>query len=306
MSWKNDIVNMRNPNPNMLLSIACADAYAMATEYIKLPRDQFVRDQALKFEKYLKHPVHNLRPGQYTDDTQMSIAVAETLIAGDLSKEAFAESFVRCYKRDRRDGYARGFQSLLNSVNSGKELLERIRPESDKNGAAMRSVPIGVLKSPERVIRIAETQARITHNTPDGVLSSQLVALMSHFSMYSSGPLQPGAVMTFLSMMLPGKLERIAAMLPRWQGPVVGPGVGMKTVHAVFDLITSGRTLIEMMKQLIEWGGDTDSVAAISWGIASARSFDKIPDFMEACLEPGGKYGTEFLKDLGQKLFDGL
>jgi ADP-ribosylglycohydrolase len=290
----------------MLLAIACADAYAMATEYIKLPKDRFVRDEALKFKKYLKHPVHNLRPGQYTDDTQMSIAVAETLIAGDLSKEAFAESFVRCYKRDRRDGYARGFQSFLNSVDSGKEFLEKIRPKSDKNGAAMRSVPIGVLKSPEEIVRVAETQARITHDTPDGVLSSQLVALMSHFSMYSSSPMRPRVMTSFLAMALPGKLQEISSMLPRWKGPVTGPKVGMKTVHAVFDLVTSGKSLVEMMKQTIEWGGDTDSVAAIAWGISSARSFDELPDFMEPCLEPGGKYGYKFLKDLGEKLVRGL
>lgn len=286
----------------MLLAIACADAYCMATEYIKLPRDQHVRDAALDFARYLKHPTHSLRPGQYTDDTQMSIAVAETLVAGDLSREAFAESFVRCFKRDQRDGYARGFQQLLNTVGTGSDLLEKIQPNSDKNGAAMRSVPIGAMKLPEKIVQTAETQARITHDTPDGIFSSQAVALMSHFAMYSSGRMEPGAVAAFLSMMLPGKLQQVAELLPVWDGPVTGPRVGVNTVHAVFHLVTSGMSMMDMLRQTIEWGGDTDSVAAISWGIASARAFEKLPDFLKRDLERGGKYGAEFLRDLGDKL----
>lgn len=294
--------SMRCPNPNMLLRIAQGDAYCMATEYIKLPRNQGVHDAALAFTRYLEHPTHGLRPGQYTDDTQMSIAVAETLLAGDLSREAFADSFVRCYKRDRRDGYARNFQQFLDTVNTGGEFLSKIHPASDKNGAAMRSVPLGVLRTPEEVMRVAELQAKITHDTPGGILSSQIVALLSHFALYSSSPMEPGPVAAFLSIMLPAKLPQVATLLPRWEGPVVGPDVGMNTARAVFDLVTSGLSLMDILRQTIEWGGDTDSVAAIAWGIASTRSDEPIPEFFERGLEPGRKFGATFLRDLGKKL----
>jgi len=301
------------PNPNMLLRIAQADAYCMATEYIKLPRNQGTRDAALEFVRYLEHPTHSLKPGQYTDDTQMSIAVAETLIAQTLvheqkfrglylTREAFADSFVRCFKRDRRDGYARSFQQFLGTVSTGGEFLEKIHPASDKNGAAMRSVPLGVLKSPEEVARVAEIQAKITHDTPNGILSSQIVALMSHFALYSRSPMQTGAVAAFLCMVLPGRLPQIATLLPRWEGPVTGPDVGMRTAHAVFDLVTSGLSLMDILRQTIAWGGDTDSVASIAWGIASTRDTSPVPDFLEHNLELGGLYGPEFLKKLGAQL----
>jgi len=286
----------------MLLRIAQGDAYCMATEYIKLPRNQGVHDAALSFTRYLEHPTHSLKPGQYTDDTQMSVAVAETLLTSDTSREAFADSFVRCYKRDRRDGYARSFQQFLDTVNTGGEFLSKIHPTSDKNGAAMRSVPIGALKSPEEVVRVAEIQAKITHDTPGGILSSQIVALTSHFALYSGSPMEPSPVAAFLSIMLPTKLPQIATLLPRWSGPVTGPDVGMNTAHAVFDLVTSGLSLMDILRQTIEWGGDTDSVAAIAWGIASTRGDEPIPDFFEHGLEPGGKYGVAFLQDLGARL----
>ena len=293
---------MLHPNPDMLLRIAQGDAYAMATEYIKLPRNQGTRDAALGFTRYLEHPTHGLKPGQYTDDTQMSIAVAETLIAGNFSREAFADSFVRCFKRDWRNGYSKSFQLFLERVGTGGELLSKINPASDKNGAAMRSVPLGVLKNPEDIVQVAETQAKITHDTPNGILSSQIVALMSHFAMYSNSPMEPSAVAAFLSMMLPNKLTQIATMLPYWEGPVTGPDVGMRTAHAVFDLVTSGKSLMKILRQTIEWGGDTDSVASIAWGIASCRDANPIPDFLEYGLEPGGKFGTAFLRQLGERL----
>lgn len=58
-----------------------------------------------------------------------------------------------------------------------------------------------------------------------------------------------------------------------------------------------------IMRRLLEWGGDTDSVAAIAWGIASSRYQDEVlPEFMERDLEPGSEYGVAFLKGLGVQL----
>lgn len=63
----------------------------------------------------------------------MTIAVAETLIElnGDydlpdeLLKEKFVFNFVNCFKRDWRNGYARGFQKFLNEIKNHKEFLEK-------------------------------------------------------------------------------------------------------------------------------------------------------------------------------------
>lgn len=293
---------MKHPNPLMLLRIAQADAYAMATEYLKLPRDSEVMAQAMKFERYGRHPIHHLRPGQYTDDTQMSIAVAETILTSDTSPKSFAEAFVRCYQRDRREGYARGFQRVLDEVKDGEDFLARIRPDSEKNGAAMRSVPLGVIAQPRDVAAIARTQARLTHDTPDGILSSQIVALLSHLALYSDEPMGLDRALAFCISVLPESADQLEALRVPWEGPVVGPRVGIKTAHAVLHLVTRGEPLMGILRQIIEWGGDTDSVAAIAWGIASTRDPGPVPDFLEYGLEPGGRYGVMFLKQLGEKL----
>lgn len=290
---------MKHPNPLLLVRIAQGDAYGMSCEYIKLPRDQHVYDRALRFEGYGKHPTHRLKKGQYTDDTQMSVAVTEVLLKDNtarLSEFEFADSFLHCFKRDQREGYSRGFQAFLEKVSTPQEFLATIKSDSDKNGAAMRSVPIGVLQEPKDVVETATVQAKITHNTPGGIDASVAVALMSHFALYVDEPLSR----------LPEWLAEYQApsRLPKWpQAPVQGPGVGINTARAVLTLLVEETTLLGIVKRAIEWGGDTDSVLAIAWGIASARMHEELPPFFDGGLE-NGTYGRDFLLALGKQLME--
>jgi ADP-ribosyl-[dinitrogen reductase] hydrolase len=147
----------------MLEWIAVGDAYGACFEYAA-PGAGRPNDLA----GYPPHPRHRLAPGRYTDDTQMSIAVAETLLAGDLSRQAFADFFVHCFWRDPRHGYSRRMQEFIEGCRDGTDLLNRIRPQSSKSGAAMRASPIGILPDAGEVLRVAALQARVTHDTPGG------------------------------------------------------------------------------------------------------------------------------------------
>ena len=304
---------MKNPNPLMLLRIAQGDAYCHGVEYVK---DPAIVADALKFERYVKHPTHSLDAGQYTDDTQMSIAVAGVLLTEkdrhlakvpstvremDDLRVAFVESFIDCFRRDPRDGYARGFQAFLESVVDARDFLRRINPDSDKNGAAMRSVPLGVLPTTALVEYAAGEQAKITHHTSGGVGSSMLTALLSHFALYHDAPLSEGREFLRAHFHMREDEEDIA---PWPGGPVAGPGVGMKTFRAVMTLVSTETSLIGVAHKAIEWGGDVDSVLSIAWGIASTRmQGDDLPPFFEGGLEDG-TYGRDFLRDLGQKLME--
>ena len=52
------------------------DAYGAGFEYAD--REVVVRDNDLS--RYVNRPRHRLAPGRYTDDTQMSIAIAEAIV----------------------------------------------------------------------------------------------------------------------------------------------------------------------------------------------------------------------------------
>ena len=74
----------------MLYEIAIADAYGAGFEFS--PPDDARPNDGLCYHRNAKHP--SLRPGAYTDDTQMSIAVAECLLADCLEVSDFAAAFV--------------------------------------------------------------------------------------------------------------------------------------------------------------------------------------------------------------------
>jgi ADP-ribosylglycohydrolase len=292
----------------MLLRIAQGDAYAAAVEYCKRTEHAELFEEVLKFERYHKHPTHHkLNAGMYTDDTQMSIAVSESLLQGPRRAcVVFAQAFFEAFKRDQRDGYSRKFQEILEKSTSWQNMLELLQPDSNKNGAAMRSVPLGVLGDPATVMQVAQKCAIITHNTSGGVLSSQAVGLMSHFALHTSQSFAdlPGYVAHYL--------PELNFLSEPWRGGVGlqhsdphGRGIGINTVHAVMTLLIEQPSLMDILRQTIEWRGDTDSVGAIAWGIASTRYPNEIiPDFMEYGLEAQGnlKYGPQFLLKLGDQL----
>ena len=68
----------------MLVQMAKGDAYGAGFEYA--PEDFVLLYH--KLTAYVQHPKHKLIPGVYTDDTQMSIANVEVILAGDVTREA--------------------------------------------------------------------------------------------------------------------------------------------------------------------------------------------------------------------------
>lgn len=301
---------MLHPNPLMLLRQGQADAYAAAAEYAERElgpdeyRGHIAALRALK--AYLPHPKFGLC-ACYTDDTQMAVAVAEVLIAGKQhDADAFLNQFYAAFVRDPRKGYSGALQHLLESSSSADELRQRLVPTSDRNGAAMRAAPIGVLTDPKEVVEVARLQATVTHNTPGGLSSSVAVALMSHFAMHTDEP--------FSSMHKVLKahesLFRMFAYRP-WSGPVeprrdaneAWLSVGVQTAWAVYTLLVEQKSLAGILDQALAWGGDTDSVASIAWAIAAARYPDEqVPAFFERDLEALSLYGPMFLRTIGERL----
>lgn len=314
------------PDPRVgahfLVAIAVGDAYCAATEFVEA--NEPVVDKALAFEDYQQNPRYpDLKPGRYTDDTQMTIAVAETLAAGDARvggrfDAKLADSFVRVFRRDPRDGYARRFQKLMNEVADGHELMTRLHGNnfSDKAGAAMRAVPLGICDSIPELMGRAHANASVTHNTVPGVASSQAVALMAHFARYKDDPFYtaPKFVARQLSepyariVQLPYE-DRVAELVNGHRpgdrdGAAVG--MGLLTVRAALTVlgkvdVTRDDVMQQALALIIKQGGDTDTVAAIVCGVLALRGHPITPAWLEKRLE-NGRYGTDYLHSLGARL----
>lgn len=281
----------------MLTAVMIGDAYGAGFEF---------KSSMLRYndgKKYYNHPTHmasdgsgnSLRAGQYTDDTQMSLAVAETILTKDFSKENFANHFVDAFRRDPRKGYASRFYDFLINVKDGKDFLYKIRPNSDKNGSAMRACPIGFLSKISEVMKVCETQAKITHNTEGGIAGAQAVSLACFL-------LMDGVKKKDLR----GEIDRLL------------PGFGfnkdfcenvpcnaVKTARAALTAYERCDTYKKLLIEAVSYGGDTDSTASIAMGIAACdNSYSKIfPKKLESDIE-NVNYGFDYAKSLDEKLKD--
>jgi len=274
----------------MLLELAVGDAYGAGFEYVD--RDFIERHNDLS--RYVKHPRHAIRPGAYTDDTQMSLAIAEALVSGQAwTRESLAESFVRTFKRDPRAGYAASFYDFLRRVQDGRQFLAEIRPESDKSGAAMRAAPLGVLPTVREVIEKCTLQAALTHNTPDGIRAAVAAALTAHYFVYGLGPRKDLGL--FLESHVEGDWART------WTGKVKTKG--WMSVHAAVTALASRESLSGLLRTCIAFSGDVDTVAAIALGAAScSQQFcQDLPEALLFGLE-SGPYGRDYLIELDRTL----
>jgi ADP-ribosyl-[dinitrogen reductase] hydrolase len=275
----------------MLLELAVGDAYGAGFEYAP---DGLVRTHN-NGTHYFQHSRHRgILPGRYTDDTQMSLAIAEALVSGERwSAENLARRFVDGFHRDPRTGYAGGFYAFLQEVASGEEFLARIRPDSDKSGAAMRAAPLGVLPTAGQVIDRCRMQAALTHNTPDGIHAAQAAALMSHYFLYDLGPV--AGLGAFLTGQVPGSWS-----VP-WQGKVGSKG--WMSVRAAITAVVRNRRLSGLLTDCIAFTGDVDTVASIALAAAScSKEYEKdLPQTLVETLE-NGPYGRDYILALDRQL----
>ncbi|WP_027671601.1 ADP-ribosylglycohydrolase family protein [Rheinheimera baltica] len=273
----------------MLYEIAIADAYGSGFEFAATE----VIAQHNDLSCYVPHQLYGML-GNYTDDTQMSLALAELLVAdAEWTALNIADKFVKCFKRDPRQGYSKGFYAVLQQVENGQQLLTTLRAHSTRNGAAMRAVPLGIIASKHQLLTYAKQQAAITHNTPTGIASSCTVALAAHFGLYQLGEISQ--LPAFLQS------EGFADWNYNWQQAVTVEA--FDTVSAALSCLLRHDNLADLLQSCVALSGDTDSVAAIAVGIASCfTSYRKnLPEHLAQTLnEP--QYGLAYLAELDKQL----
>lgn len=286
----------------MLLDIAVADAYGAGFEF---KDDEFIQKNNDLY--YRPHALSNKDKGVYTDDTQMSIAIAEVVQRyrdeaangrrTPITKLEIANAFVRCFERDPRETYAKGFYKFLCSVKTGQQFLDEIKPDSTRSGAAMRALPGGIFASVFDVVEFSMLQASVTHDTPEGRDSAAAAALMFHYCYYALGPNKD--LPYFLSQHISGY-----DWCGDWSGRV--PCDGIACVRAAVSVLKRATEPNLLLQLCVEFGGDTDTVAAIAYGagmqskeLSWMKNPRVFPEHLYHSLE-NGSYGSRFLRKLSE------
>ena len=274
----------------MLLQAAIGDAYGAGFEFCEM---DYIH-QHNQLEEYLPHIHFTEIHKNYTDDTQMAIAIAELMLENeDWSPELVADKFVEVFHRDKRRGYSGRVYNALGTSKNGKEFIANINNQSGGNGSAMRAYSIGLFPDLAQVLHFAEVQAKTSHDTVEGISCAKRIALASHYFYYDYVEKYP--LSTFLNEIL-NENEVYETLSPVDMH-------GYPTTKTVINLVPNYQSLAVCLKESIDLGGDTDTVASLSMALLSLKKdtiFD-LPDFLFEQLE-NGAFGSDYLMDLDTKL----
>ena len=281
----------------MLLEIAIGDAYGACFEGSDLGHIVECND----LEKYHNEQPGLVKAGAYTDDTQMSIAIAEQLLdGGPWTHDALADKFVEVFQRDIRRGYTGYFFMTLLHSKTGAEMLSKIDGASEKSGAAMRAGVLGLIRNEQVVREYAAIQAKVTHNSQVGIDSAVLAALMVHYFEFSKGDKKDlsAYLRKFTTIPLLEKNDPDC-----WRLGKRIRSYAWDCIESAIYAIENHNSLRDILYQIAQWSGDVDTAAAIAMAAACRCKEIKqdLPQRLYDDLE-NGKYGRDYLVSLDERL----
>ncbi len=226
----------------------------------------------------------------YTDDTAMTMSLAESLLAGDGFDGAdMSLRFARGYQADPYRGYGASVVDVFERVLRGVPWHDAAHRQFDGqgsfgNGAAMRVAPVA-LWAPgdiDAVVDLAENTARVTHTHPVGVEGAVIQAVAAAHALTSDPevPFDTGALLEDLDRrvrtdefrskleVLPGCLERGDDTAKLHLGNWVSADESVVTALYCF-LVAADFT--DTIVSALGMGGDTDTIAAMAGALAGAR-----------------------------------
>lgn len=215
----------------------------------------------------------------FTDDTVMTLAIAEGLLNGG-SKKAFISAMKELGRKYPDAGYGSRFGSWLFS--------EEESPYSSwGNGSAMRVSPVAWrFDSLEEVERYAEISASVTHNHPEGIKGAQATAASIFLARKGKTKQE---IKTYVENTYGYDLSRALDEIRR---NYTFNESCQETVPEAIIAFLESVDFEDAIRNAISLGGDSDTLAAITGSIA------------EAAYEIPAEISNHALSMLDEKLLD--
>lgn len=205
----------------------------------------------------------------FTDDTVLTAAVADAV----LNKKDFGRAIRNYGRKYPGRGYGGWFQSWLTQNNPQPY-------NSFGNGSGMRVSAVGFAFSDiQTVLQKAKESAEVTHNHPEGIKGAQAVAAAVFLARngYSKE-----AVKKYMKKNFAYNLNfSIAEIRPNYSFDVTCQGSVPQAIVAFLE----SRDYEDALRKAISLGGDSDTIACMTGGMAAAF-FKEIPKkFLEFAEE---------------------
>jgi ADP-ribosyl-[dinitrogen reductase] hydrolase len=260
------------------LGLAVGDALGATTEFMtpsEIAR-QYKVHRAIVGGGWL-----HLKPGQITDDTEMSLCVARAIVAqGGWNLPAIADNFVTWMRSKPVDIGSTCRKGIRDYMLFG--LLEQ--PYSDNaagNGALMRLLPTALytLSDDALLARCAGEQARLTHHHPLSDAACLAFGRMLHAALRGADRFTLHA----LARQLIG--EYPVFHFNDYRGHAGGYVV--ETVQTVFHFFFTTDSFEACLVGIVNQGGDADTTGAIGGALAGAfYGLEQIPTNWSKKLAP--------------------
>jgi len=208
---------------------------------------EFLQEKTMDFPLFVEG-------SRFTDDSVLTIAVADCLLTGSSYIDKFHE-YTRAYP-DRC--YGAGFWRW---VASGS----REPYNSWGNGAAMRVSPVGfAMTTLEGVLSEAKRSAEVTHNHPEGIRGAQATAVAVFLGREGESK---ATIRQSIKERFGYDLDRsVDSIRPTYSFNESCQGTVPEAIIAFLD----SSDYEEAIRLAISLGGDADTLACIAGGIAEA------------------------------------
>ena len=190
----------------------------------------------------------------FTDDTVLTVAVADAL----MNNQSFSRNIWEYGNKYPHRGYGGNFEIWLMSDNMGPY-------NSFGNGAAMRVSPVGfAFNNLDRVLEVAEQTAAVTHNHPEGIKGAQSTAAAVYLARQGSSKQEIRSYITrTFNYDLDFTLDEIR--------PTYGfHETCQDTVPQAIVAFLESADYEDAIRLAISIGGDSDTIACVTGGMASA------------------------------------
>ncbi len=207
----------------------------------------------------------------FTDDSIMTLATAQAILDGTYDYAGQYHAWGNNYPNA---GYGGSFYCWLETP------VEQLAPyNSWGNGSAMRISPVGfAFDTEEEVLSQAEKSAAVTHNHPEGIKGAQATALAI---LLARQGLDQNAIKARIEGDFGYNLSKpLDDIRPTYQFDVSCQG----TVPVAIRAFLEATSYEDAIRNAVSVGGDTDTIGAITGGIAIAF-FKEMPDTLIAEIE---------------------
>lgn len=291
-----------------LIGTAIGDALGARREGRGMSRSEDIVSLAEKLEQLI-----------YTDDTHMTIGIAESLIERKgFDGEHMAQTFTKNYEAEPWRGYGPGPPRIFGMIKSGEawySAANRLyRGGSFGNGSAMRVAPVGLLYSRdlEKLREIACQSSYITHSHELGKEGAALQACAVALALNTPSDEDIDRE-TFLSrlqnsvqdQLYKEKIAQIRELIGEQDKArvvaVLGNGIEAprSVPTTIYCFLRQPQSYKDTVIYAISLGGDTDTIAAMAGAISGAYlGIEAIPSEWRAKLE-----NREYIETLAEKLW---